>query len=480
MKIYDLLYLNKQNEKHFLKTKKSKIFIFIISLILSILAFYIFDNEFKGVGEEPSFPMLLLSILIIIITIYGFTFSISDFILNIVLKSKTLKYHNQNLFITRQFSSKVKSMSMTLGTLSMLIAITLVSVNFSLLFNGVFEYQVELESPYDITVSGSEDEIIKYKEFTEKNYDTDEYLIYDIYQDNSLQIKNKLPKDEQDNTWLSYDPIIKLSDYNTLQKMRNKDTINLKEDEYALVTIKSSNLSLNEIKNTDITLDNKKLHQKIFLPDDFTYSWISGSGYIIVVPDQITENLKPGDHKMSVNTKQETTEEFYKELIKTSNNEICTTYNGEEICYNNSNIEVRGYFVAQNKSIMTILSFSLFYLAFIFTAAAGTILAIQNLSDSAEYRFRYLVLEKLGVDQKNINKTIFKQLSLFFIFPIIYPIIINIIISHSLNNIFKDFLPTQNTYIIYIIISTSLFLIIYLIYFLATYFSFKNNIRETK
>lgn len=418
----------------------------------------------------------------LIISIYGVTFSISDFILNICLKHKKIKYKKQNLFLARSFASKVRSMSFTLATLSVLITITLVSVNFSLLFNGIFESQVDMESPYDITISDDQNKINEDRKLIAENYTIEEELTYNIYKDKTSPIASLIGNTE-DFRWLEYDPVMKLSDYNTLQKMRGRKETTLKEDEYLLTSelTASDYMDLKDIQGKQITLENgETLNQKTLLKNDFTYAWISGSGYLIVVPDSKINGLEVGKTNLSVNTKEETTEKFESTLTEKISTDICQTVDERTVCYDSGDVQVKGYFLAQNRSVITIMSFALFYLAFIFTAVTGTILAIQNLSDSAEYKYRYITLNKLGLSESEINKTIFKQLLIFFAFPVIYPLISNILISKSLNNVFSTFLPTDKTYIIYILISTALFMIIYIIYFLATYFGFKTNIQNTK
>ena len=339
-----------------------------------------------------------------------------------------------------------------------------------------------MESPYDITISDDQNKINEDRKLIAENYTIEEELTYNIYKDKTSPIASLIGNTE-DFRWLEYDPVMKLSDYNTLQKMRGRKETTLKEDEYLLTSelTASDYMDLKDIQGKQITLENgETLNQKTLLKNDFTYAWISGSGYLIVVPDSKINGLEVGKTNLSVNTKEETTEKFESTLTEKISTDICQTVDERTVCYDSGDVQVKGYFLAQNRSVITIMSFALFYLAFIFTAVTGTILAIQNLSDSAEYKYRYITLNKLGPSESEINKTIFKQLLIFFAFPVIYPLISNILISKSLNNVFSTFLPTDKTYIIYILISTALFMIIYIIYFLATYFGFKTNIQNTK
>ena len=142
------------------------------------------------------------------------------------------------------------------------------------------------------------------------------------------------------------------------------------------------------------------------------------------------------------------------------------------------NIKVRGEIEASNKGFITITSFICFYLALIFIAVVGTILAIQSLSDSTKYKYRYQVLSKLGVGDNELYKIVFKQLIIYFIFPVVYPIIVSFCTIMSMNKLFQITLTNEFIYLGYFIESLLVFLVIYIIYFLTTYYGFKRNIKE--
>lgn len=476
MKIYDLLYYDKQNEKIKKSNNKIRNIIFIISLILGISALTLFSNQFTGVGQEPSMFIIFICLILVIISIYGVTITLSDFILNIVLKNKKLKYSKDNLFIARTFSSKVKTMSFTLGTLTFLITITLIALNISSLFKGMFDYQLELNSPYDISVEDDKNNLNNYIEFISKNYTIEDKLIYDSYKDINNNISSSV-----DNYpgWRSTDQIIKLSDYNKLLELKGDKKVTLNDDEYILhITKEFQDFIKDRDKIKEIKLSNNiKLKQKDFVNKGYTYAWGTGYGFVVVVPDKAVEGLEVEESHLIVNTKEETTEKFAKELVKLREPDLCEKdENDYMVCYSLANVRVRGQEEANNDGFITITSFVCFYIAFVFIAVTGTILAIQSLSDSTKYKYRYSVLSKLGVGDNKLYKTIFKQLLIFFIFPIIYPVIISFSVINSMNRIFKIALVNDTIYINYFIMNFLIFLIIYIIYFTATYFGFKRNI----
>ena len=478
VKIYDLLYLEKQNEEKRFRKNKTRNITFIVSLIIGVVAMFLFDEQFKGTGSNPSFGIIFLCIILIIISIYGVAITLSDFILKIVLKNKKIKYSKDNLFIARTFSSKVKTMSFTLGTITVLITFTLIALNLSSLFKAMFDYQLESFSPYDISFKEiNEDRIPDYTNFIEKNYTMQERFIYNGYRDTNREIGNTLG---EYGGWREYDQVIKLSDYNKLLELRGDKPISLANDEYVVnVTKELGDIIVNDNSIKKLTLSNGlELNQKEVLTTGYTYAWGVGYGFIIVVPDNAVNGLQIENTNMIIDTKEKTTEDFAKEIRKFTEPDFCEeSENGYIVC-TDYNLTVRGQEEANNNGFITIISFVCFYMAFIFIAVVGTILAVQSLSDSTKYQYRYRVLSKLGVRDEALNKTIFKQLFVFFIFPVFYPLIISFVTVTSLNKIFNIVLATNTVYLVYYFVNIIVFILIYAIYFLATYFGFKRNIER--
>ena len=131
--------------------------------------------------------------------------------------------------------------------------------------------------------------------------------------------------------------------------------------------------------------------------------------------------------------------------------------------------------MAQAKSFYAIVSFLAFYIALIFVMATATMLAIQQLSDSEKYKYRYELLKKLGMDEKEINKTIFKQLLFYFAIPMLLPIIISIPTILIISQIFtiavtiEEILKNMG-------IVVGMLILVYGIYFIATDVQFDRNI----
>ena len=363
--------------------------------------------------------------------------------------------------------------------MTVLITFTLIALNLSSLFKAMFDYQLELASPYDISIKEiDKNNITEYINFIQKDYDIEDSFSYHGYKETNRYISNSLG---EYSGWRDYDQVIKLSDYNKLLELRGDKKVRLADDEYLINTVKELGDKIaSEDSIKTLTLSNGvKLKQKEVLTTGYTYSWGVGYGFIIVVPNHAITGLEEGATNLIVNTKEKTTETFGKKLTAFISPDICNeTEDGYTMCYSSGNLTVRGQEEATNNGFITIISFVCFYIAFIFIAVVGTILAIQSLSDSTKYKYRYRVLSKLGVRDEALNKTIFKQLFVFFIFPVFYPLLISFVALTSLNKVFNVVLVTDTVYLVYYFINIIVFVLIYIIYFLATYFGFKRNIER--
>ena len=160
---------------------------------------------------------------------------------------------------------------------------------------------------------------------------------------------------------------------------------------------------------------------------------------------------------------------------------LCTGFlvlaNGE-INDESYRVNVRGAEIEQQKAMVAIVASLFMYIAFILISAVGTILAVQSLSDSTKYKYRYLTLRRLGINDKSLFKTIRKQLLILFCVPAISAILCSFVMMSSLNNVYQQILGDKHLYLIYFGLNLIIFFLIYSIYWIATYIGFKRNINE--
>lgn len=398
--------------------------------------------------------------------------------LSVLLKNKKLKYKKDNLFVTRVFASKARTMSFTFGTLSLLILLSLLCLNFSSINKGVYESSIEQTVPYDVHVFDRKepfDDFNEYLDVIDEDYTINETLEYNVYKEPNHQLQI-LYGDEQ---FYDFDPVIKLSDYNELLRLRNMDTIELKDNEYFLLT-DSQSLYLvednNDIKNLKIF--NRDLRLKGIDTKSFWLSMTNNGRFMIVVPDEYVQGLEISEEHLIVDTKEETTAKLEEKIQNDLKHLLIVTDENGESHKEYYRVSVRGTVIEEQNSMTAIVASIALYIAFILISAVGTILAIQSLSDAAKYKYRYQTLRRLGVNDKSLFKTIRKQLLTLFGVPVVYSVIASFCMLTSMNNVYQVLLESQYTYLLYFMGGLAVFFFIYGIYWIATYIGFKRNINE--
>ena len=118
------------------------------------------------------------------------------------------------------------------------------------------------------------------------------------------------------------------------------------------------------------------------------------------------------------------------------------------------------------------------YIGLIFLIACGAILALKELSESVDSISRYEMLRKIGVEEKDISKSLFRQTGLFFMLPLILACI-HAVFGMKFAVQFLEVFGTEKIGES-IAFTSVILLLIYGGYFLITYISGKNIIKERK
>ena len=481
MKIYELLYADKRNEVVKIKNVTRNCVMFALSLIAGIVV----------LNGAP----VIVTLVCVVFFIYSFYIGISSVIILIFLKSKRLKYKKTNLFIFRELSSKLNTMGFTMGTLALLFTLTLLSSNYAV---GVSSFKGEIEKsvPFDtcITVLSKDENFEKVSAYMKKNNWVKESIAYRIYKGENNTFTKVLSQNKVSGGFFKYDTYLKVSDYNVLRGLLGLKEITLNDNEFLV----HSNSSVADYytaytkKNPTMDIENKKYSCKGVYSEDFSQNGQNGDGFILVVPDEAISQMKIYYSQYAASTKKQPNEKLYSDLKKyisqDAENWASSAHRPNELDHGMGidsvylifdNIMVRngGLDYEVKAAIITVVS-SIFYVALVFLSVALTVLAVQQLSDSAKYKQRYKILNQLGLDDKQRNRLVLKQLLIYFLWPIVIPIIISFTVSMKLN---KQLLVgtkiAATTYTFYGA-TLALFLIVYCIYFVATYIGFKRNINQ--
>ena len=503
-KVYDLLYADKKNENNIIRNSKGNIIIFILSILLLVGALIITHKEFSNASNMGG-RNILIAIIMLIVGIYLFYISLSSFIVKRYLNNKSRKYKKDNMFLYRNLTSKINTMSVSIGTIALMFTIIIIGGNVALLMNNMLSNEIEMGYPFEIMVSSADGDFSKYKEYIEANAEVKDLYEYRIYNIKKTGISKAFDGTKFEGAGVEEtDTVISLTDYNKLREILGYEKVSMQDDEIIINCLKTVKAPLdNYIKeNNNIKVVGNDVTIKEIRGENLAQVGFNGYYYLIIVPDSIIPKVEQEDsnlrnevgdsyyldfpYNLVATTEEMTDEKFYDELcnfILTEEKQITGDLNGEEKEYTMEislgNVQTKGERMSQAKSFYAIISFLAFYIALVFVMATATLLAIQQLSDSEKYKYRYELLKKLGMDESQMNRTIFKQLFFYFVTPIILPIIISIPATLSVASIFT-IAVTWEEILRNMLIVFGMLILVYGIYFIATDVQFNRNINETR
>ena len=322
--------------------------------------------------------------------------------------------------------------------------------------------------------------------YTHLRYFGDEYRREDGTPD-----EKKIRKGSDDDAYCRYDTYMGLSDYNHLRKMLGYSTETLGKNEYIL------QMKQRVYKETGDFTDDVKLQDRgetltcrKICTESFSQDGHNGGDYIIVVPDERIQQMTPYYSELAVSVKKKVPDNLQNKLDDLSDKHDYAghTYMEEDddnVCYGTDTIVtyaavnlVRENASAEVRYMMSCITFPCMYIGLVFLCIALTVLSVQQLSDSAKYRFRYQVLSKIGLGRREIQQTVFRQLSGYYLCPASLSAVISGIIAVYMGAGFTFYTGVSTPVLQYFAISFALFFGVYVVYFGATYVGFIRNIEE--
>ena len=495
MEIINLINMDKQNET--VNEKRNaiwkKLFFFSIGNIL-LLYFLVFTGRITK-------RTAILEMIGLTFTFYFFYLGLSAFLMKYIKRKGRLIYKKEYLFLIRQFSSKMRNICFVLGTLSLLFMFALVGSSLAFMLSDYQNKQLDVEYPFDIIIISDD---------TSNDFSKEEALIYDnitprdilkycVYQNGTSDMGDYLYQNlrlfsDRDSdpimaegkravAYYDYDVYMGVTDYNNLREMLNLTPVALQDDQYL---IHMPNRVYQEIKDKSSHLQdslNIGLDFAGFQTEGFAQNGHNGTDYLLVVPDKKLMGMKKYFSLMAVmasgDVPENLSEYLYDLAGKIRGYDELADYiriGSEELFLMPATIQVKSREVLELKFLMSTLSFPLFYIGLVFLFVSLTVLSVQQLSDSNKYKFRYQILNKLGMGKKKIRLVVAKQLFFYYLCPVILSVIISAVFILYVGRQFVIYTGIRTEWILYFGISLFSFLGIYMLYFSVTYFQFNKNI----
>ncbi|HOR22055.1 MAG TPA: ABC transporter permease, partial [Ruminococcus sp.] len=282
--------------------------------------------------------------------------------------------------------------------------------------------------------------------------------------------------------------VIGIDDYNALMKVFGRETIELGEGEYVLAcNFKGIEKIRNEVleDGAPITVFGTALSPKY---DECKHGFIGISAQpsnmgLFIVPQFVVEGQTPmadfviGNFSASDEAGKKAADQeirsIYAEKIKGGLRPFSVS-------------SIGGYFGFTTKQEISsgaiglgaIATFLGLYIGLVFLIACGAILALKELSESVDSIGRYEMIRKIGADESQITRSLFRQTGIFFLLPLVLACI-HSVFGMKFAVYFLEVFGTDR--IASSIAATSvILLLIYGGYFLVTYLCSKNIVRSKR
>ena len=467
--IHDLIYVDRANEGMVIQTGNVRRWMFSFSIVLGVAGTCLLmaGGAIWGITGAGC----------VIAFLFGFFLSFASGVPAFFDRRPARKYRGQSLLVFRTLTAKLATMGVLMATISMIFTATLISEGAGLVFRGLFAGRAAENACFDLYIGAAGDGPVSqdYFDFIQDNISVERELHYCVYQAEDSRVMDYVERMGEDyHRYFDRDPVLRYSDYAALRAIAGYPPVELKPGEYLIhcraylekhLTGYTQPISLG-----GASLIPGGVHAEHLLQN---YDTGNGARYILVVPDEAAEGLPVFHHAYAAKTTQPVTEAQFDVLCDI--NYRLGEQNLLEPSYDE--IHTKASEKAEEAAQTVLVVFPLFYLALALTMTAATILTIQQLSETERYRRQFQLLQKLGMDRREMAKALGRQFMIYHALPAVPPVLIGIpFILHLSRAPEPGVMVGMNSPGAIAAISLGIFFLIYAIYILLAYTSLKRNV----
>ena len=421
----------------------------ILGLIVIILAYIVilYYKKYNIPFPAAIFATVIMVIIGTMLLFKGFF----TFIVSKLINNKDFLYKGTNIISYNNIIFRIRDNNKVLGQIAVLITCCLTSVIVSIATRTVFTEGKELEYPYSIMYEGNLDNKVVKNALNKSDEKVDyklqaDLMHIDITEGGKIE-SPILITDDMD--FIKYSDVKKICEYRDLDNEKKFLKTQLKDNEAIFIIPK------NLINAFNFEVDFDLGNQNIKIIDSYAmnlFGFFRGNLPVAIVNDNTFNSLK-------------------KDLNKNTEEISCITLenfdNSENIVKDikqNSNIKPYSVdnFNGDSYNFINAIYFIGLFMALVFVVSIGSIMYFKCISEASKDKPRFDTLRKIGTSQEYINKSIYKQVGIFFLFPAIVAIIHSSVASYAVTSLFNQDGRLST------IVTTIIFTIIYITYYLLT------------
>lgn len=425
-KLIDFMTAGRKKEKNLLKNPVVSVVIFLLAW--GILGYAYYNVTAGSENLESEFQVLAQVLLGIVGTILVF-WSFAGFFMWILGKMPKIYYKKINSFVFGELSNKLNSTVISCSVICLLMFMT-ICILFSAFARKDFkEAEAKKLAPVDISMvkdlgdGKTIEEIMEEKDISGKDFqDTLNLTTYELPEVTKGNIVgDAVDRERFGEAYLNQQiELLSVSTYNQAAEKYHLPTYELEENQYLVIAdmegaVGIFNMGLKE--NPELTIKGKNYYPKEKTCQDgfLMMNYDPQNMGFILVPDSVkfTEAEKKKNYFIADYAKdtkafrEEMDEEFFERLNGEKSDEFSVYFTTQSSVYDDS----------IGSSAMYI--FLGLYLGICFLISGSAVLSLKMLSDAADSKEKYRILQKLGCDQKQICRGLRKQNGMVFLLPVI-------------------------------------------------------------
>jgi len=495
-KLIDLIHSGKKSEKNTARNPVLCTAVFIAAAVILGSAYYAVTVNIDKISTTTD---ILWEIAKGIVATFLIFWSLSGLLLFFAQKAKRFYHRKLNCFTVRELGSRINTTVFSGSIICLMLFVTISVLSSALSIRKAVNDNLKEMTPADVEFfveihSGRTVMDIFERTGVDMSIFTDAVNITSFAAaDDSFTMEDTigdaLYNMEFSEEYVEYlktmkEEIIKVSDYNQAARLYGKEEYSLEDDEYMIVANYDSIVSVRNKgleRGNIIEIGGKEYRPKYKQCQDGFINMASNNTNfgLILVPD--SANLEGCEENTSyyiANYKetQEMDTEHIAEYI--DSDEFNNKINPADKEWPSIIVRSRTNIYERSVGLTAMIIFIGVYIGIVFMISSSAILALKELSEASDNKEKYNILRRIGVDEKQMNRSLFVQSAMFFGIPLVLACIHSVFGIQVCNYIFETF---GNTGLIYSIFATAGIIIgIYGIYFLITYSCSKKMIQDKR
>ena len=420
-RLAEFLTAGRKKEKNFLKKPLLSGLVFLLAVVMLGTAYYNVTANQQAMTTETD---VLTQVLLGIFGTFLVFWSLSGFLMTAAGKFRKLYYRRLNSFVVGELSNKLNSTVMACSVICLLLFMTI-----CLLFSAIArkEYKdqeaaklapVSISMSKEMTDSKSIFDIMEVRGISMEDFqDLVSVYTYHLDEVTNYTLIGESYGEEYDNQKAE---VMKVGDYNRAARVYHMPEYELEEDEYLIVADQEGAVYIRNrglADDREITIKGKSYHAKENTCQDgyLQMSYQPQNSGILLVPDSV----KLGEEEQYKNYVMGDYRDKSKEFAQEMDQNFAQILNPEQSTYGKIQVTTQSAIYDDSIGTSAMYIFLGLYLGICFLISGSAVLALKILSDSADSREKYQILQQLGCEEKEIRRALRRQNGLLFLLPLL-------------------------------------------------------------